>query len=257
MRIEFIPASRDSLSWTQARLRIGSAPDNDLVLASAQAAPRHLLIESDARGWVLWVVPGAPHVYVNARPVRELALLRPGDVVSLGDCRLLLCADEMPDRRRPPQAVADHAHCTVALRAVAGPLSGKVLAVHEYLELGPRGRYPLELPQGESASLRLGWRDGRLTLTVLEPSVRHGVRVNGNLATDVVVVLQSGDQIGIGMHRFVVAAPGIRPEPEQAASQAAPPVRPVPAPSHAGAAWLIVTAAVLALGIALLLLVRF
>jgi pSer/pThr/pTyr-binding forkhead associated (FHA) protein len=255
MRIEFIPASRDSLSWTQARLRIGSAADNDLVLAAGQSAPRHLLIESDARGWVLWVVPGAPHVYVNARPVRELALLRPGDVVSLGDCRLLLCADEAPDRRRLPQPVADHAHCTVALRAVAGPLSGKVMAVHEYLELGPRGRYPLELPQGESAALRICWRDGRLALTVLEPPARHGLRVNGNLVAD--AVLQSGDQIGIGMHRFVVAAPGIKPEPEPATSPAPPPAHPAAAPSHAGTAWLIVTAAVLALGIALLFLVRF
>ncbi|MBN8714747.1 MAG: forkhead-associated protein [Xanthomonadales bacterium] len=253
MRIEFISPCRDSLSWTQARLRIGSAADNDLVLAVGQAAPRHLLFESDARGWVLWVVPGAPHVYVNARPVRELALLRPGDVVSLGDCRLLLCADEAPDRRRLPQAVADQAHCTVALRAVAGPMSGKVVAVHEYLELGPRGRYPLELPRGESATLRIGWRDGRLTLAVLEPSARHGLRVNGNLVTD--VVLQSGDQIGIGMHRFVVAAPGIKPEPEPVMPP--PPAPPATAPSHAGTAWLIVTAAVLALGIALLFLVRF
>jgi pSer/pThr/pTyr-binding forkhead associated (FHA) protein len=255
MRIEFIPASRDSLSWTQARLRIGSAPDNDLVLTAGQAAPRHLLLESDARGWVLWVVPGAPHVYVNARPVRELALLRPGDVVSLGDCRLLLCADEAPDHRQPPQAVVDRAHCTVALRAVAGPLSGKVLAVHEYLELGPRGRYPLELPQGGSASLRIGWRDGRLVLAVLEPSARQGLRVNGNLVTD--VVLQPGDQIGIGLHRFVVSAPGMKPEPEPATLPAPPPSRPATAPSHAGTAWLIVTAAILALGIALLLLVRF
>lgn len=255
MRIEFIPASRDSVSWTQARLRIGSAPDNDLVLAAAQAAPRHLLVEADARGWVLWVVPGAPHVYVNARPVRELALLRPGDVVSLGDCRLLLCADEAPDRRTPPPAVADHAPCTVALRAVAGPLSGRVLAVHDYLELGPRGPWPLELPQGGSARLRIGWRDGRLVLAVLEPSPHHGVRVNGHLATD--VGLQSGDQIGIGMHRFVVAAPGIKLEPENAASPPSPPVLPPTAPSHAGMAWLIVTAAVLALGIALLFLVRF
>lgn len=255
MRIEFIPASRDGLSWTQARLRIGSAPDNDLVLAPGQAAARHLLIESDARGWVLWVVPGAPHVYVNARPVRELALLRPGDVVSLGDCRLLLCADETPDRRPLPRPQADHGRCTVALRAVAGPLSGKVFAVRDYLELGPRGHHALELPQGENCSLRIGWRDGRLALTVPEPSARHAVRVNGNVVTD--AILQSGDQIGIGMHRFVLAAPGIKAEPEPVAAPAPPPAPAVQGASHAGTAWLIVTAAILALGIALLFLVRF
>lgn len=254
MRIEFIRAARESFSWTQAQLRVGSAPGNDLILAGDQAAARHLVIDCDARGWVLQVLPDAARIYVNARPVREQALLRPGDVVSVGDCRMLLCADEAPEQRPLPPVVPDPAGCTVALRAVAGPLSGKVLPVHEYLELGPRGRHALELPQGEAGSFRIGWQDGRLTLTA-EQSGRHPLRVNGNQVTR--AVLQSGDQIGIATHRFVLEAPGIKTEQEHA--QPPPPPRvhaPEPA-SHAGAGWLILTAAVLALGIALLFLVRF
>lgn len=255
MRIEFIRAAREDFSWSHPQLRIGSASSNDLVLARAQAASQHLLIECDARGWVLWVVAGAAHIYVNARPVREQALLRPGDVVSVGDCRMLLCTDEVADRRALPLPVFDPATCTVALRAVAGPLSGKVFAVHEYLELGPRGRHALELPQGETSSFRIGWRDEQLELAVVEQSGRHPLRVNGNQVTK--VVLHSGDQIGVAMHRFVLEAPGITVEEESATPPATPPVRASETTSHAGAWWLILTAVIIALGIALLLLVRF
>ena len=93
MRIEFPHAAREDFHWAQAQLRIGSAPDNDLVLAASQASARHLRIQLDRRGWVLQVLPSADRIYVNARPVRERALLRAGDVVSVGDCRMLLQRD--------------------------------------------------------------------------------------------------------------------------------------------------------------------
>ena len=93
-------------------------------------------------------------------------------------------------------------------------------------------------------------------LESLQASERYPLRVNGAPAGR--VALHPGDQIGLAMHRFVVDAPGMECEPEL------PP--PAPEPAHlpeedAGPRgevwWLIVTAAVLALGIALILLVRF
>jgi predicted component of type VI protein secretion system len=255
MRIEFLNAAREDFHWSQVQLSIGSAPDNDLVLAASQAAPRHLRIQQDRRGWVLQVLPSAERIHVNARPVRERALLRAGDVVSVGDCRLLLRADADP-RLRPPLSVTAHERCTVALRAVAGPLSGRVLPLRDSLELGLPGGCPLELPQGESAALRLAWHDGELQLEQLQPSGRHPLRVNGvptqNLA------LQPGDQISLAMHRFVVDAPGMEPEPPIATPAASTQALPEAAAGPAGEVWwLIVTAAVLALGIALVLLIRF
>lgn len=102
MRIEFPHSSREDFRWSQALLRIGSATDNDLVLAAAQAADHHLHIRQDRRGLVLEVLPGAGRVYVNARPVRERALLRLGDTLSVGDCRMLLREDEELAGREPP-----------------------------------------------------------------------------------------------------------------------------------------------------------
>ena len=255
MRIEFLNAAREDFHWAQAQLRIGSASDNDLVLAANQTAPRHLRIDQDRRGWVLQVLPSAGRVYVNARPVRERALLRAGDVVSVGECRMLLRDDDDPTLRLPRQ-VPEQERCTVALRSVGGPLSGCTLPVSGGLKLGPGGHCSLGSAQGEDVGLRVDWEDGRLMLESTCLSSRHPLRVNGVAVQR--VALQGGDQVGLAMHRFVLEVPGKDPEREH--------IETVPAPSDLPEAtagpsaevwWLIVTAAVLALAIALVLLVRF
>ncbi len=255
MRIEFPNAAREDFHWAQAQLRIGSASDNDLVLAASQAAPRHLRIDQDRRGWILQVLPSADRVYVNARPVRERALLHAGDVVSIGECRLLL-RDDVDPASRVPRQVPEQERCAVALRAVAGPLSGRMLPVQDGLELGPGGRSPLGLAQGEQLGLRIAWEEGRLMLESTCPSDRHRLRVNGIAVQR--VALQGGDQIGLAMHRFILEAPGMEPEPESLEAAQPPPDLPETDVAPSGEAWwLIVTAAVLALAIALVLLVRF
>ena len=254
MRIEFLHSAREDFPWTAPQLRVGSAADNDLVLSAGQAAPRHLRIEQDQRGWVLTVLPSATRVYVNARPVRERALLRPGEMLSVGDCRMLL-RDDVPPEQRETIAAPAQARCTAALRALAGALSGRVLAIGNGLELGPRGRYPLDLPQGETASLKLDWQDDRLVLEAIQSSAIWPLRVNGAAVQR--VPLQPGDQLSLGPHRFVLDAPGMQAEPV-----AAPPSSPAAAlPEDAAGPrgevwWLIVTAALLALGIALMLWVH-
>jgi hypothetical protein len=255
MRIEFPLSARDDFRWTQSLLRVGSAPDNDLLIAAHQGASHHLRIQQDRRGWVLQVLPGCGRIYVNARPVRERALLRPGDILSMGDCRMLLCADENPTQRAP-LAFAGQGRCTVALRAVAGPLSGRVWPLSERLELGPQGNPPLALPQGEAATFSLGWRDGELQLEAAAASTRYPLRVNGTTVER--VALQPGDQLGIAMHRFVVDAPGLVPVPVISSPQPAQTPLPEETAGPRGEVWwLIVTAAVLALGMALMLLIRF
>ena len=255
MRIEFPHAAREDFHWSQARLCIGSAPDNDLVLAASQAASRHLCIELDRRGWVLRVLPSADRIYVNARPVREQALLRAGDVVSVGDCRLLLCDDENP-ALRAPHKVPGQACCTAALRAVAGPLSGRVLPLRDSLELGPEGSYALGLAQGEAVGMRISWDDGQIMLEDICRSSSHPLRVNGVAVQH--VALLPGDQIGVATHRFVLEAPGTEAEPDIVLNEEATAALPESAAGPKGEVWwLIVTAAVLALGIALALLIRF
>ena len=253
MRIEFPRSAREDFHWTQSQLRIGSAPDNDLVLAAGHAAEHHVRIQHDRRGWVLQVLSAAARIHVNARPVRERALLRAGDVVSVGGCRMLLRDDEDP-ARRPALEVSQEGRCTVALRAVGGPLSGRVLAVGDSLELGSQSRVPLDLPQGEQASLRIFWQTGELILEAGQTSANYPLRVNGVVTGR--LALQPGDQIGVASHRFVVDAPGMMPEAPMPELHL--PIAPeVVAGPRGEVWWLIVTAAVLALGIAMVLLIRF
>lgn len=253
MRIEFPRSAREDFHWTQPQLRIGSAPDNDLVLAAGHAAEHHVRIQHDRRGWVLQVLSAAARIHVNARPVRERALLRAGDVVSVGGCRMLLRDDEDP-AQRPALQVSQEGRCTVALRAVGGPLSGRVLSLGDSLELGSQSRVPLDLPQGEQASLRIFWHAGELMLEAGQASASYPLRVNGVVAGR--LALQPGDQIGLASHRFVVDAPGMMPEAPMPELHL--PVAPeVVAGPRGEVWWLIVTAAVLALGIAMVLLIRF
>lgn len=77
MRIEFPNSAREDFHWDGPVLRIGSAPDNDLILASHQAGAYHLRIQLDRRGWVLQMLPQGNRIYVNARPVREKPCFAP------------------------------------------------------------------------------------------------------------------------------------------------------------------------------------
>jgi pSer/pThr/pTyr-binding forkhead associated (FHA) protein len=236
-------------------LTIGRTEDNDLVVSEAQVAARHVTIHRDRRGLVLEVASGTGRVYVNARPVRERALLRAGDSLSLGDCRMLVRDDTDLDAR--DVVAPTESRCTVALRPVAGPLSGRVIPIGDRLELGStHGALPLELPGNDAALITLAWDDGELLLDASRVPARHAVRVNGVKA--VRASLQPGDQIGIAAHRFVLEGPGwaaepviVVPEPEP---EAAPPEAEAP---RGDVWWLILTAALLALGIAAVLFVQF
>ncbi|UPG84630.1 FHA domain-containing protein [Luteibacter aegosomatis] len=256
MRIEFVSSARGDFHWSRPVLTIGRSDENDLVVPEGQVAPRHVRIHHDRRGLVLEVMPDAGRVYVNARPVREWALLRPGDSLALGECRMLIRDDTDVDAREsvPP----NEARCTAALRPVAGPLSGRVVPIGDRLELGAtHGALPLELPGNDAALLGLAWDDDELVLDASRVPARHAARVNG--VTVVRAVLQPGDQIGIAHHRFVLDAPGWAAEPVLALPPSDVPLE--AANDESGGArgdvwWLIVTAVLLAIGIAAVLFVR-
>jgi len=255
MRIEFVSSARGDFHWSRPVLTIGRADDNDLVVSETQVAARHVTLHRDRRGLVLEVAPDTGRVYVNARPVRERALLRPGDSLSLGDCRMLIRDDADLEAREVLEPT--ESRCTVALRPVAGPLSGRVIPVGDRLELGAsHGAMPLELPGNDAALLVLAWDGGELVLDASRVPARHAVRVNG--VKVVRASLQPGDQVGIASHRFVVDGPGWAAEPKVVMPEPEPEPLPEDAAGPRGDVWwLILTAAVLALGIALVLFVQF
>lgn len=248
MRIGFANSNREPFRSDGSRVRVGRAEGNDLVLSGAGVAERHLAIAEDRRGLVLEVLPGAQHVYVNARPVRERALLRYGDVLSVGGCKLAVLPDDASDDIISSRSLElDGARPGyAALRSVSGALSGRLLPIEGKLMLGGRGFMPVGLPQCE---LKLD---------------KGGVRLNADAQVSVNglprkrAVLQAGDQLALGEHRFVLEAPGLQAAvlaaQEQDYDVEPGPITLEPRHSRAELWWLLGTAAVLAAVIAALLL---
>lgn len=248
MRLGFINTNREAFRSADARVRIGRADGNDLVLAAPGVAERHLAIAEDRRGLVLEVLPGAQHVYVNARPVRERALLRYGDILSVGGCKLSLLAEESArdgDASRPLARAAAPRPGFAALRVVSGAWSGRLFSIEGKLSLGGRG---FALPGLPACELKLEEAGLRLETSDAQVSVNGIPRKRA--------MLQAGDQLTLGENRFVVEAPGLQAVVLAAQELEDDPL-PVPSalPRHSRAElwWLLGTAAVLAAVIAVLL----
>ncbi|HJP98760.1 MAG TPA: FHA domain-containing protein [Rhodanobacteraceae bacterium] len=250
MRIVSFHPARDPVMCGDGPVRIGSAPEDALVLEGAGVEPGHLTIAADARGLVLRVRQGCQRIYVNARAVREQALLRYGDTITLGANKFLVTSDAAPpdvDSAQAPAATMDE----VVLRSVSGATSGQALAVDGELHLGMGTRNFSDLPY----ACRVGLASGRL----LFESGSNLPRINGWRRNR--IALAPNDQIVLGEHRLVVEAPGMQyarhqsslPPPE-ARPQAPPPVVPPPVTEIW---WLIAAAAVIAAIISLFLYFRW
>lgn len=248
MRILGVHPARDPVLCGQGPVQFGSAPDNDIVPVGAGVDPHHAVLAADARGLVLTVRPGCQRVYVNARAVRERALLRYGDTLTLGANKFLVTTDSAPPQAE--DAAASRTDGPVSLRIVSGAASGRALAVAPDLHLGAGTRHFGELAYG----CRVAQAGGGLVFESASMAPRingwHGNRVR----------LSPGDQIVLGEHRLVVEAPGL----EYAAHVASlpPPPAPKPAPppddsAHTEIWWLIAAAAVLAVLIAFFLYFRW
>lgn len=253
MRIEFVHADLPAHAWPGGTLRIGSAADNDIRLAGRGVAEHHVVLVADARGLVLDVCPGAGHVYVNARPVREKALLRAGDSLGMGNCQLRLVADGLRDEVAAGDADgAVKQEGVMALRAVAGPLSGHVYALEDRLQLGLHG--PVSMP-GSADTMVLERRADRVRLDATGLAGGRTPVVNGIRTSR--AWLGDGDQLVLGAHRFVLdvslrATPRADPPPASDAAASAAPRR----GAHPEM-WLVVTAALLALVLTGALLVHY
>lgn len=250
IRVGFVDGSCADVLMGGSSLNIGSDAGCDVVLPAADAAAWHAIIHHDRRGLVLEVKPTAARVYVNARPVRELALLRVGDVLSIGGCKLILrqpLEDASQHRRHGDVPVLPAS--LVALRVVAGPGAGKRLAIDDELVLDA-----LLLP-GCVGHVRLRRGAGAVSFDVLGPLDDQPPRFNGNAVES--GELHVGDQLAWRNYRFVVEAPGVAlaedhvrflPREEALPEQTAGPSNEV--------WWLIATASVLAFCIALLLILK-
>lgn len=198
----------------QGEVTVGSRNGNRVCLAGSGLAPLHASFLQDRRGLWLRVPADAPGVHLNARPVRRLAQLRPGDLVCLDKLRLVVRADDEPaiERRIPsgPPAPMNEAQrvsaARVVLRGLSGQHFGRTYTLTEPRLLGRAGSADIRLEDVAVAERHamVELHNDRVVLRALgnDSSLLNGVPVRD-------AVLSPGDQVSIDQHRFVLEAPGL------------------------------------------------
>lgn len=232
MRLSFPQGVHPDVTVQPGEWSIGSASDNRVVLKADGIQPHHAQIVVDPRGYTLFVKSPDAQTHVNARPVREKAILRLGDVVSLNAINVVLKPDydETVSANRP--GAANGAEPTVqtppkvVLRGVSGPYFGKVVHVQGRLTIGTGPDCDLVLDEPAMAEKHATIEVIGSEILMRDHGSDDGCWVNGVAVKD--AQLFTGDQIAFDSNRFLIEAPGMpvrKPEvkPEGAAAPAAPP----------------------------------
>jgi pSer/pThr/pTyr-binding forkhead associated (FHA) protein len=286
MRLCFTNKEHADVLVASGDTSIGSARDNAVVLDAPGVAAHHASISVRERAIVLNVIEGAERTHVNARPVREKAILRLGDVVSLDTVQFMLKPDRDDNiRTKLPPAAKNPSDSDLAatrtrlvpprvvLRGVSGAYFGKIIPIRGKLVIGRGSECDLILDEPEMSRRHAVIENFGDGIYLRDLGSANGTFVNGVQVRD--AVLHPDDQIAFDRNRFLLEAPGLpgRDEAETVSEQDMPDitqtmqaVKPAPrAPVAAPAPdknrndmwWLIIAAALIAAGIFLLLFVKF
>lgn len=224
VRLSFPKGEHADVLVAPGETTIGAAPDNDVVVSAAGVHAHHAAVVADSRGFTLLVRDPAARTHVNARPVREKAILRLGDVVSIDAINIVLKPDSDAAIEPAPPGIAagagDAADAGDAaetryrisppravLRGVSGPYFGKVVPIHGRIEIGRGAECGLVLDEPEMSRRHalIEVRPGEIFLRDLGST--NGTYVNGVQVRD--AVLHPGDQLAFDRNRFLVEAPGM------------------------------------------------
>lgn len=211
MRLSFGNGEHADFIMDEGTVSLGHAADNTFVLNARDVGAHHARVVVDARGAILEVLDPLARTHVNARPVREKALLRSGDVVCVGQATIALKAnrDDQIEMAPPESGVDDAAAAPLArvvLRGVSGGHYGKTIGVQRQLRIGSRLDNGLVLDDpGVAARHATVEHVGRSIHLRCAPGCEvlvNGVRVRS-------AVLHSGDQIAFERSHFLVEAAGL------------------------------------------------
>lgn len=222
IRISLPGGERSDLVAGEGVVRVGSAPGSDIQLPTAKGVrPKHAEVHYDQRrGVELKVMEPGAVVVVNGRPVKEKAILRLGDVVVIGQVRLVL-KPEVERQDKPPkldpaaiETKLSFAPPRVVLRGVSGAYFGKVITLKGKTVIGRGSDCDLVLNEPEMSRRHAILENTPQGLYLRDLGSANGTSVNGQLVRD--IVLRPGDQVAFDQNRFLVEAPGYLSMPIEA-----------------------------------------
>lgn len=192
---------------------IGRGGDDAIGLVSDQQSPL-LRFCVDRRGVWLTVADGVRGIHVNGRPVRRMAMLRPGDSIHAEGGELTLMRDAGVDASSVLPSVADSpGDLRLVLRGVGGHYHGRSITLERPRLVGraPEADIRIDNQAFPEHHARLEHHEGHVLLRDLDSGETSAV--NGKPVRD--AMLLPGDQVVFdAQHRFVVEAPARRLLPE-------------------------------------------
>ncbi|MEO7325262.1 MAG: FHA domain-containing protein [Dokdonella sp.] len=212
MRLSFANGEHADFVLDAGVASVGHADGNTLVLIGKDVAARHARLSVDARGIVLEVLEPAARTHLNARPVREKALLRCGDVLCLGTVTIAIKMDrdDLIETALPPEvavATASSSPARVILRGVSGSHFGKTIAVNSRLTVGSGADCGLLIRETQIAARHALVESVGDAIYLRNLAAPNGSTVNGVRVRNAVV--HPGDQLAFERSYFVVEAPGL------------------------------------------------
>jgi pSer/pThr/pTyr-binding forkhead associated (FHA) protein len=295
MRISFPNKEHEDTLVGAGDTLIGAAADNTIVVDRGGVAPHHIRLRLSERGIELNIADAQARTHVNTRPVREKAIVRLGDVVSLDTVQFVLKPDRDGDiRTEVPAAVSLTPQPSGAplngarilppralLRGLSGTHFGKIVALRGRLVIGSGAGADLVLDEPDLAARHASIELVHDAIVLRDLGSGKGSVVNGVAVRD--ALLHAGDQIAFGRNRFVLEAPGLplrgvaeaavaariapnvtqtmkairMPDPVAAAAQPASESADRDRANRNDIWWLIIAAALIAGLLALLFLVKF
>lgn len=241
--------------------RVGSGPDNAVVLADPSIGELHCEIHVTSTGANLQVPAGGGPVSVNGKPVPDIMALRAGDQIGFGPivarfavveaARGVSAAgaganpDEDSGATRVRLAVPKY-----VLRGVSGAVFGKVFPVAGPVVIGRAPECDISVHAEEISRRHALVKPTQDGLSVEDLGSSNGTYINAKRVQQ--GFLNAGDELRLDAVRFIVVAPGMEMA-QQATRQL--PSEPAPAGGTTMSKWvpIMLTAAAVLFMVALLM----
>lgn len=217
MQLSFPNGEHRDVNFETGEVTIGSRPDMLVSLPSSGLAGHHASIISDRRGLWLKLQPDSQPIHLNGRPVKQLAMLRTGDLLCFDQVRIQLRdSDAQAISRNIPEnsplglnESQQVSAARVLLRGLSGQHFGRVYGLVNPQLLGSSANVDIVIEDASVAEkhAQIELHGDKVVLRSLgSQSITH---VNGIAVTD--ALLSPGDQIAIEQSRFMLEAPGLPP----------------------------------------------
>lgn len=215
MQLSFPNGEYRDVNFETGEVTIGARPDMMVSLPKSGLSGHHASIIADRRGLWLRVLPDSQAIHLNGRPVKQLAMLRVGDLLCFDQIRIQL---RDTDAKAINRNIPENAPLTlnetqqvsaarVLLRGLSGQHFGRIYGLVNPQLLGSGANADIIIEDATVAEkhAQIELHGDKVVLRASSPqSISY---VNGIPVTD--ALLSPGDQITIEQSRFMLEAPGL------------------------------------------------